>query len=725
MEHHHQRGESVRAGYWVAVFVLAVVSAHQYAFGNFASFQATATVAACASGFVDAVPASAGAYTWGASFRKIRAAYVGSAVQLQRTTDNATQDVGFSGCDLASATSFCTFATLSVSTVSARVALPAGTSIFVYNANYSPSGAAVYFAVGNSSVAATTSNTVMPLQSGQWVTVGANTHIAAITAAGSGDGINAPVNTIELSNCGVRTWYDQINSANATQTTQANQLAFFPDIMNGKPGMVGNGNGALNGGSDGGTCSMAVADSATYKTTTVHMFAMVQVGIPSHTNANWKVILGYPFNSSADATTYRWGVMQESNPDILLVNVNASTQSFNNQEGLGAVFRSQPYIYDYSTGNGIVRYLNTTFATLGTASITYPNAVGLSIGGDASGHGCGNIAYGELLIANATQTTPANQTANMATYWSVAAPSAAITTSDGFTWTKTFIGGFPPPSGYESVNGVSYATEGDWSAWSQYAATNVKTSGTTALGDMHRFEIRGTDEVWGDVTGNRQELDGSVGTALVPLNTTIWIAYAFQLESGYPTVSANTGGWNIPGQMHIVDSGATNPHSVASNFYFNVWDNTLSLVKDDPSNPGCTPFVNCQTTVWSSASNFVQPGTPIQIVLTAKKSTSGTADTFTVNVNGTQVYTCSGSCFWVTNTAWFWKFGIYRGAYSPYVTIIKPQAWRYCNMQVTTSSLSAQIATPLDACSQHNFLLKRDIDPAANDNAPMWLNIAA
>src|ERR1700685_2391187 len=93
----------------------------------------------CASGFLDANAASPGAWTVGYSLRVLKAAFVsggGSAIQLQRSSDSATQNIGFNGCDpdTTSSGSFCSTTTLVVGTTSStRVAFPAGSVIHVFN----------------------------------------------------------------------------------------------------------------------------------------------------------------------------------------------------------------------------------------------------------------------------------------------------------------------------------------------------------------------------------------------------------------------------------------------------------------------------------------------------------------------------------------------------------------------------------------------------------------
>jgi hypothetical protein len=73
------------------------------------------------------------------------------------------------------------YATLAVGSASARVALPSGTVVVVYNTGTN----AAYVTLGGSSVTATAGNDVVP--AGGWMAfaVGANTYLAAIETAGS------------------------------------------------------------------------------------------------------------------------------------------------------------------------------------------------------------------------------------------------------------------------------------------------------------------------------------------------------------------------------------------------------------------------------------------------------------------------------------------------------------------------------------------------------------
>ncbi len=73
------------------------------------------------------------------------------------------------------------YASLSVSTSSANVALPAGTTVVVYNTGANPA----YVKLGSSSVAAATGNDVVAAGGALSLTVGSNAYLAAITASGA------------------------------------------------------------------------------------------------------------------------------------------------------------------------------------------------------------------------------------------------------------------------------------------------------------------------------------------------------------------------------------------------------------------------------------------------------------------------------------------------------------------------------------------------------------
>jgi hypothetical protein len=98
------------------------------------------------------------------------------------TTSNPGQVAGTFSASLSGFQPTPSYSQLSVATgSSARVALPSGTSIVVYNTGSNPA----FVLLGGSSVAATTSDDMVPAGSAQAFAVGSNTYIAAISTGGS------------------------------------------------------------------------------------------------------------------------------------------------------------------------------------------------------------------------------------------------------------------------------------------------------------------------------------------------------------------------------------------------------------------------------------------------------------------------------------------------------------------------------------------------------------
>lgn len=631
-------------------------------------FSGAPAASSCPAGVLDTFAASPGAWTVGYSVRKLRAAYGGSSLQLKRTSDSTTQDVGFTGCDLdtATATSFCGTATLAVTTTTARVAVPSGTTLGVINTGTTQA----YFVAGNSSVNATTAGTfVWPGQAIE-LTIGANTHVAGITGSGT--------TSFLVTNCRVQTFYDQVNSNNAVQATTAKQPFYYPACS-------ANGRSCLAWCA---ACGMAAADNASYKTANVHLFAIHKFGLGTTSTGTGKMLMGYPFDATSDEYTNRWAVMNEGQPDTMSVQENASSQQFVNAEGFGAAYRGTMYQYEYSTSDWTFKYFNTDFLTTPVgAAITYPNAVGLYYGMARTGAGNTLGGAAEALLASGTQTARSSISSNQATYFGVTAPQTSVTTADGFTYTPYYIGSYHAPCcTYLTINGRQYSYESAYTNYSFLNATNVKTSGTTSLGDMWRFSVRQWD-AWGNQNTNRSELGNTASGETQALDTIYYGAYAMMVETGSDVVSTiGDGGqasWNILGQNHANSASVS---LIAAPFYVTLSGTKLKLTKDD-------------VVVWTSASGLVVFGTYNQIFFKIRKSTTGTTDIFDFYVDGVQVYTCSGACFATDTGALYWKFGIYRGDIG---NIVGTQFIRYGNMQLTTTDISAQIATPLDPPTQHN-----------------------
>lgn len=678
----------------ILALLLALVSfdAHAQTLMPFVSGSASGGGGVCSSSILDANAASPGAWTWGGSLRKLLAAYAGSAVQLQRSSDSTTQDIGFNGCDpnTTTSTSFCTDATLTVGTTSSRVAFPTGTVIHIYNTG--PSG--VFYASGSSSVTATISSTPLPNNQGAVITVGANTNLAAI--GGNGFGLNGspPAATVYLTNCGVSKIYDQTANANhAVQATLAKQLGYVPASITGsKPVLAG----CL-------TCGIKAPDAAVYKTTTVNTFSVLSFG-EDFTTSNFNYVsIGYPNTGTSNSEDFRWGLINTASPDIMVPIIN-STPFTNDPEGFGGVWRGQnltQYDSNFASGNISIRWNGGTvfFNTGSGATPTYPNAVGLYVMGDAAGNGTPGT-WVESIVASGTQTARNTVSANQVSYWSITtgtAASVALTNpvGDGWNFNQMQIGSFAPIGSDLTINGNAYATESSWNSYTEWQGTNGATSGGR-LGDLMRFQITGVFDNW-DGT-NRSELDGASGAAQFANGVTYWVAYAVLIEPG----TAYNSSWNINGQMHVVEGT-----SVCCAF------NTMSN-----TNSGCT---DCWTVFTYNTNTGSQTSTTSNFSLTRNRwyhfvyqvnvSTSGTADTFNVWLDtvteGTmvQIASHSGATLFGGNTAnqhTYWKYGVYRetGASLPTFAI------RYGNVQVCSSGtdctskygvsdLSALETTPL------------------------------
>jgi hypothetical protein len=655
---------------------------------------ASGAAPSCSTGVLDTFAASPGAWTVAYSLRKVRAAYAGKAVQLTRSSDSTTLDIGFVGCDpdVTASSSLCGTATLSVVTASTRVAFPSGSVIHVFNAGPSP----VFYAAGNSSVTATTASSELMFREGVNITVGANTNLAALTGSGFGIDGNAGAATLFLTNCGASKLYDQAGANDASQATLADQLGYYPTCQGSSlPCLFG----CLS------ACNLKAADSASYKTATVETFMVMSFGEDITTaNFNYASVV-YPTTTSSAASDSRWGLSNNAAPDVLANNINGSNNG--NAEGFGGVWRGQNLTqFDYSTG-GILRWNGgTQFMSTGSGTPTYPNAVGLYVMGDAAGNGTPGT-FVEALVASGTQTSRNSISANQVSYWGIttgAAASVALTNplGDGWNWNQIQLGGFapnPPGVGAITVNGNAYNSEASWNSYTQWQATNGSTA-AGRLGDNWRFQINGLADAW-DGT-NRSEVDGAGGSAQFSIGTTFWIAYAVYIEPG----TAYTSSWNINGQMHTVAGGIC--------CIFNTMSNSNS-VSD-------TWFVytnNATTATQSSATTGVAitRGRWYHFVYQVGTSTSGTNDTFNVWLDtvteGTmvQIASHSGASLFGgngTNNAAYWKYGIYRETGNNLPTF----GVRYGNMQVCSqgsdctakygvSDLSALETTPL-ADPAHN-----------------------
>lgn len=666
-----------------------ILTAH-FAFGNFASFQA-ASSATCAAGTLDTFAASPGAWTAAYSLRKLKTTST-NAIQLQRSSDSTTLDIGFTGCNpnVVASTAFCSTATLAAgTTASANVAFPSGTVIHVFNQGPN----AVFYASGNGSVTATTASTPLPSKQGVNITVGANTNLAAIIGTGFGLNGGAGSATLWLTNCGASKVYDQ--SGNGFDQAPAtvglvNQMGYIPTGVGPYSALFG----CLSG------CAYKATDNATYKTTTVNTFVVQTFGEDITTANFYYPTIGYPNTTSSNAGDFRWGLINTNQADQLVPIVNSSPFTID-PEGFGGVWRGQnltQFDYNASSSNISIRWNGgTSFFTTGTgATPTYPNAVGLYMMGDAAGNSTPGI-WTEALVASGTQTARDSISANQVSFWAITtgtASSVALTNplGDGFNWNQAQIGSFapnPPGPGAYTINGNTWSTESSWNDYTQWQCSNCSSVGGR-LGDLWRFQVTSFD-VW-DGT-NRSELDGAGGSAQFNNGTTYWISYAVLVEPG----TSYTASWNIVGQMHAAGSAP-----ICCVFNIN-YKNDQFIINTDNTNTAAETTRYTSPTITRNQYNH--------FVFKVFVSTTGTTDTFdawfdpvTPGTMSHVVALTSGSYFGgnANSTLSYWKFGDYRET-----AAIKPTfAIRYGNMQACAqgsgctslygaSDLSAQTTTPL------------------------------
>lgn len=647
---------------------------------------------ACSAGVLDTFAASPGAWTANYSMRKLRAAYAGKGIQLQESLNSTTLDIGFNGCDPDTSTvgAFCATTTLAVGTTSStRVAFPTGSVIHIFNTSQTQG---IFYAVGNSSVTATTASTPLTFGTGANITVGANTNIAAIIGTGYGLNGTAGSATLFLTNCGASKIYDQSVNGNdlAPATTGlSHQMGYLPNCTGSLPCLFG----TLSG------TAYKAADSSTYKTTTVETFTVMTFGEDVTTSNFNYASIGYPTTTSSTSEDYRWGLVNTAEPDVLINNINGSDSA--TAEGFGGLWRGQFLTqYDYSTG-GITRWNGgTQFMNVGSGTPTYPNAVGLYLMGDAAGNGTPGM-FAEALVASGTQTARNSISANQVSYWGITAGTASSVASanplgDGWNWNVQQIGSFasnPPGPGTITVNGNAYATESSWNNWTSWLASNASTA-SGQLGDLFRAQTAGLFDQW-DGT-NRSELDGSGGGAQFNQNVTFWIAYAVYLEPG----TAVDTSWHINGQMHA--QSTANECCV-----FNIKTATSSsndtwTIATDNTN---TAVETIQYTV------ALTRGRWYHFTIQANVSSSGTNDTFKVWLDPvtdgtmTQVVNLSAASLFggsAVSSFQYWKYGDYHTTGVPlpvyairFGNVQACSAGADCTTKYGVSDLSALETTPL------------------------------
>lgn len=175
----------------------------------------------------------------------------------------------------------------------------------------------------------------------------------------------------------VATWTDKSGNGNhATQATGANQPTLQLGVIGGRPAVR----------FDGTNDFMSVADSATYKSGEVTVFLVAQV---TGTAADM-IAVCYPHDVTHTSPFYRWAIDFSGTFTIKLI-VASDVESFVSDFGTRQLMRGYTYHSDYRAWyrDGVSQHE----LAAGPPTITYPNAVGLRIGGDAVG---GNPFQGDI-----------------------------------------------------------------------------------------------------------------------------------------------------------------------------------------------------------------------------------------------------------------------------------------------------------------------------------------
>lgn len=512
------------------------------------------------------------------SMRKLSSSYSGKAIQLQRITDNVTQDIGFTpngNPDMVGINAFGSFAQV--------VASASGTVMTVTQVI---SG---QISVGQK---ITTDRWPVGKNGGNGFVV--NTTISSFGTGSGGTGTynlsSAALNTVPsitvlLTNCGVSKWYDQSGNGNdITQATQSLQML----LVIGCPVGVNTSNPShlvetrttyptirgRKGAADNNGTSMNAADSASYKTAAVDVFAIFQAGFGAYdpvADVNDAWVLGYPLTTGAtgyesggaQSTAHPWALAQTTEDTYVQASTGDGGNSISSLGKTTMRYLSHYYLSYNSTTKNCVIGNGTLFPSVPRntgSSLSYPNAVGFYLGNGPAGTGSFTGDYAELIVYGATQSSGNRSTlySNQSSYWNLMSWPSSYTTSDGFQWMTFYYESFPPPlntfNSNLKIQTIWHVLEGAMAPWSCWKCTNLATGA-----DLYRFEIRtGDGDNIGSQNTDRTELDSDFGgdgvgnTQPTPYEfhgaTTVQWFYALLVESGSDTLQQVN--WNTNMQCH-------------------------------------------------------------------------------------------------------------------------------------------------------------------------------
>lgn len=708
----------------IIVLLLSFVSLAAFA-GSFASFQVHST----ASAFVGFLDTYAGA-TWGISTFKLTNAYGGNWGTVERQSDSTTQVIGFLSngkADTATFSSFCAntncFATSlvdQVNSINASQATIANMPRVIVNAN------------GNLSVCGTPTSSMSTAFNSAVNT--AKQHLFVVAKAGYGDNRSLQADIPQIAVTGSTT------NGSATLSAMTDQVGISTATGNGAwashPGVFDS-KGAIPNPPTTGTVNQAQLLALPTGTTATMGPSGIIGATSSQTNDTltfenavtqgaW--IINGPASASYGASAY-WGMGFDAaaggtNGAATLSFIRNTTLS-TYQNFIGNGMRGLWSVYDYDTNTGHLGYNGTDLGNAGSAAvatITYSTNVGMTLFANANGtENASNNCFETMVLFSATQASRVAQAQFLMAQDSVSFPFAP-NTSDGFAMTGNYmpLDSFATTGVYGNAqsnygpdaNGSTFIAETGGYTWPSSAFANNINNGAGAL---WRFIVQQGDSDININENERSEVDLTNTTGQFASGQSMSLFYQFEFEQ-LPT---QTGNWCFSGQLHYAP-GVIPPDLVT----FSCLNGQIQFILQCCDGASSPALQNC------GAAQTLTVGTTYAVEIELVWSAGGTTDKAQVNfgTNGTTlsqlcnvgpstIFNASG-----TRTANM-KAGLYRGFpwANPGTAIL-----RVMNIQTShaANAFSSFIASQ-PALPTHPFLLKRDLDPASNDNTPMWLNEVA
>lgn len=399
---------------------------------------------------------------------------------------------------------------------------------------------------------------------------------------------------------------------------------------------------------------------------------------------------------------------------------NGTGQNF--QAVIGEGMRGAWGVYDYDTFTGILEYNGVSFGAIPsgpTGNITYSTNTGMTLFANSNGtQNAANNCFETMALFPATETARIAMAQFLMAQDAISFPFAPAT-SDGFTMTGLYQ---PNDTGapntvygqktYTDIFGNVWVSETGGYTWPSAAFANNINNSTT----LWRFIDKQGDS--DEVETNAERAEISINGA----NTSPGHDFSFADYVMFELFPTQTGSWAYWDQIHFdLEGGGQDVPDIGAFLALNGQSQYILNCCAAGSTPAQQ---NC------GAAFTVTPGVVYAVIGTGHWSATGTSDTFTLNVGpiGTtpipQLCSMSGS-LWVNGTSSAYKkAGFYRGFPLDNAGTIIERVLNSRWNPTTANAFSSEITSPM-AVPTHMFLLKRDLDPASNDNDPMWLEKAA